>query len=195
MLIQVSWWFHLIRELYANGFLGTPNSSIGITTRQRAGRPRNQGSAPGRGERILCSEPCPDRLWSSPTFYFMGASGGPPRVKLKEHEANYPFPSSAGFRSGGISYTCNPQKVFMASCLVKHRDNFIVRIPTTLLHAFFSHRLFSFFRPKKYYTISWSGSQTNNSEWRVVSTRLITTKSNAVNYHISNAVKLLTKTN
>jgi hypothetical protein len=44
-------------------------------------------------------------------------------VKRKWREANHSLPSSAEVKNAW-SYTSTPQYVFMAWCLVKHRDNF-----------------------------------------------------------------------
>jgi hypothetical protein len=45
------------------------------------------------------------------------------RVKRPGREADHSSPSSAEVKNAG-SYTSTPQYVFMAWCLVKHRDNF-----------------------------------------------------------------------
>jgi hypothetical protein len=45
------------------------------------------------------------------------------RVKLPGREAGHSPPSSAEVKNAW-SYTSTPQYVFMAWCLVKHRDNF-----------------------------------------------------------------------
>jgi hypothetical protein len=56
--------------------------------------------------------------------YPMGTGGSFPDVKRLGHEANHSPPSSAENRNAQI-YTSTPPYVFIAWCLVKHRDNFI----------------------------------------------------------------------
>jgi hypothetical protein len=51
------------------------------------------------------------------------------RVKQPGHEANLSPPSSAEFKNAR-SYTFTPQYVFMAWCLIKHRDNFTFTLPS-----------------------------------------------------------------
>jgi hypothetical protein len=45
---------------------------VRTVTRLRAGRPRNRGSIPGSGNRILSSPKRPDRLWGSSNFLYNG---------------------------------------------------------------------------------------------------------------------------
>jgi hypothetical protein len=56
--------------------------------------------------------------------YPMGTRGSFRGVKRPGREADHSPPSSAEVRNAW-SYTSSPQYVFMAWCLVKHRDNFI----------------------------------------------------------------------
>jgi hypothetical protein len=51
------------------------------------------------------------------------------------HEADHSPPSSADVKNAW-SYTSIPQYVFMAWCLVKHRDNFAFTLPLPLLNIF-----------------------------------------------------------
>jgi hypothetical protein len=59
-----------------------------------------------------------------PASYPMGTSDSFPGVKLPGHEADHSPPSSAEVKNAW-SYTSTHQYVFMAWCLVTHRDNFI----------------------------------------------------------------------
>jgi hypothetical protein len=75
--------------------IGSRDRSVGIATRLRAGRPPIQ--------------------WV-PGALSLG-------VKRPEHEVDHSPPSSAEVKNAW-SYTSIPLYVFMAWCLVKHRDNF-----------------------------------------------------------------------
>jgi len=50
-----------------------------------------------------------------------------PWVKRQEREADYSHPSSVEVKNSW-SYTSTPQYVFIAWCLVKHRDNFTITV-------------------------------------------------------------------
>jgi hypothetical protein len=58
-----------------------------------------------------------------PASYPMGTRGSFPGVKRPGREADH-SPSSRAEVKNAWSYTSTPQYVFMAWCLVKHRDNF-----------------------------------------------------------------------
>lgn len=55
----------------------------------QAGRPRNQGSVPGKGRRFFSSLEHPDRLWGLPNILYSGYRGAAPsrRIKWPKHEA------------------------------------------------------------------------------------------------------------
>jgi hypothetical protein len=55
--------------------------------------------------------------------YLMGTRGSFVEIKRSGREADYSHPSSVEVKNAW-SYTSTPQYVFMAWCLVKHRDNF-----------------------------------------------------------------------
>jgi hypothetical protein len=57
-----------------------------------------------------------------PASYPMGTRGSFPEVKRQRPEADHSPPPSAEINEW--SYTSIPPYVFMAWCLVKHRDNF-----------------------------------------------------------------------
>jgi hypothetical protein len=75
--------------------------------------------------------------------YPMGTAGYFPRVKRPGREANHSPPSSAEVKSVW-PYTSNPPFVFMAWCLVKHRDNFTFTLPS--LNGFHNHMEVKIFR-------------------------------------------------
>jgi hypothetical protein len=58
-----------------------------------------------------------------PASYWMGTRGSFPGVKWLGCEADHSPPCSAEVKNAW-SYTSTPQYVFMAWCLVKHKDNF-----------------------------------------------------------------------
>jgi hypothetical protein len=58
-------------------------------------------------------------------------------IKQPGQEANHSPPSSAEVKNAW-SYTSTPQYVFIAWCLVKHRDNFTFYL---YLHRDFTHRI------------------------------------------------------
>jgi hypothetical protein len=58
-----------------------------------------------------------------PASYPMATGGSFPGVKRPGREADNSPPSSAEVKNAR-SYTSTPQYVFVAWCLVKHRDNF-----------------------------------------------------------------------
>jgi hypothetical protein len=53
-------------------------------------------------------------------------------VKRPGREADHSLPSSAEVKNAW-SYTSTPQYVFMASCLVQHRDNFTFTLSSTFI--------------------------------------------------------------
>jgi hypothetical protein len=61
----------------------------------------------------------PERLWGPPSLLSTGYLG----LKRPGREADHSPPSSAEVKNAW-GYTSTPQYVFMAWCLVKHRDNF-----------------------------------------------------------------------
>jgi hypothetical protein len=58
-----------------------------------------------------------------PVSYPMGTRGFSLGVKRQGHESDHSPPSSAEVKNV-CNYTSTPQYVFIAWCLVKHRDNF-----------------------------------------------------------------------
>jgi hypothetical protein len=58
----------------------------------------------------------------------MGTGGYFPGAERPGGEADHSPPSTAGGSGNAWSYTSTPQYVFMAWCLVKHRDNFTFTI-------------------------------------------------------------------
>jgi hypothetical protein len=86
-------------------------------------RPRNHGSIPGRGRRHLFPTrsrpvlgPTQSPIQWVPGSIYQG-------VKRPGHEADHTPPSSAKVKNVW-SYTSTPLSVFMAQCLIKHRENF-----------------------------------------------------------------------
>jgi hypothetical protein len=78
-------------EMNSEDCLG-PDSSVGIVTRLRAGRPRNRGFIPGRGTAKLFSTAPRQTLGPTQTSI---QSGTPSQVvKRPESEANHSFPST-----------------------------------------------------------------------------------------------------
>jgi hypothetical protein len=74
--------------------------------------------------RTFTSPHRPDRLWGPSNLLFNGYWGlFPRRVELSEREADHSTPPSAEVKKIWI-YTSTPSHVFMAQCLVTHRDNF-----------------------------------------------------------------------
>jgi hypothetical protein len=65
---------------------------------------------------------------TGPASYPMGTGALSLDLKRPGREADHSPPSSAEFENAW-SYTSTPQYVFMAWCLVKHRDNFIFYQP------------------------------------------------------------------
>jgi hypothetical protein len=88
------------------------------------GRPRGQSSSPGTVNYFhlsISSRPAP-RSAQPPTQRVPGAlSLG---VKRLEHEADHSPPSSAEVKKM-CTCTSTPPCVFLAQCLVKHRDSFV----------------------------------------------------------------------
>jgi hypothetical protein len=106
------------------------NSSVGIVTSLRAGRPRNYGSAPGRCKRFSFLE-VPERFWGPPNPLFCWDCGllslG---TEQQEHEFDHVAPSMSRLRTiGGVpllisslfapgvlcctSVTCYPNVAFL----------------------------------------------------------------------------------
>jgi hypothetical protein len=77
-----------------------------------------QGSSPLRA----------DRLWSPPSLLTIGHGGVSPGVKWLWREAGHSTPYSVEVKNAW-SYTSTPPHIFMAWCLVKHRENFILPLP------------------------------------------------------------------
>jgi hypothetical protein len=61
--------------------------------------------------------------WVHPASYPMDTRVSFPGVKRPVREADH-LPTSSAEVKNAWSYTSAPQYVFMAWCLVKHRDNF-----------------------------------------------------------------------
>jgi hypothetical protein len=79
------------------------------------------------------SPPYPERLWSPSSLLSNGYWGVlSPGLKRPAREADHSPPTSAEVKNAW-SYTSTHQCVFMAWCLVKHRENFIF----TLLYSEF----------------------------------------------------------
>jgi hypothetical protein len=53
-------------------FRRSRDSSVGLETRLRAGRPRSHGEIPGRGKRFFSPPQRTDRLWGPPSLLIMG---------------------------------------------------------------------------------------------------------------------------
>jgi hypothetical protein len=71
---------------------------------------------PGRSKRFFSAPQRPDRLWGLPSFLARGV----PRLKRLSLEADHSPPCSAEVKNGGVVHS----HVFMAWCLIKHRNNF-----------------------------------------------------------------------
>jgi hypothetical protein len=69
------------------------------------------------------SPPRPDQHWDPPSLLSNGCRSPFPGDKVAGAWSDHSPPSSAEVKNAW-SYTSNPQYVFNAWCLVKHRDNF-----------------------------------------------------------------------
>jgi hypothetical protein len=89
------------------------------------------GSSPGRGWEFLSSPPRSDRLWGPHSLLSDGTRGCFAGVKRPGHEDDDSPPSSAEVKECVELYLHSPntQHVFVAWCLVKHRDNFTRKTP------------------------------------------------------------------
>jgi hypothetical protein len=76
------------------------DSSLGIETRLRAGRPRRLSSISGRDKRFFSSPQHPDELWGPPSLLFNGYQG----VMQQAREAEHLPPSGAEVKNGGAIY-------------------------------------------------------------------------------------------
>lgn len=102
----------------------------------QAGRPRNQGSVSGKGEKFFSSLEHPDRLRSLPNILYSGYRGAAPsrRIKWPKHEAISDLQCSPEGKNVW-SYTSITFFAFMVHCLTAHRGCFvryICRILTVL---------------------------------------------------------------
>jgi hypothetical protein len=88
-----------------------------------AGRSVFLGTTAGGGWEFFSSPLRPERPWGPPSLLSNGYKGFFPWGKAAGDEADHSPPSSAVVKNEW-SYTSTPQYVFMAWCLVKHRDNF-----------------------------------------------------------------------
>jgi hypothetical protein len=92
-------------------------SSVSIGTRLRDGRSEFDSR---QGQGLFFSSPSrPDRLWGPP-MVLMALSLG---VKRPGREVDHSPPCNAEVKNSW-SYTPIPPYVFVAWCLIKHRDNF-----------------------------------------------------------------------
>jgi hypothetical protein len=87
--------------------------------------------------RIFTSPFRPDRLWGPFRLLSNGYNGAlSPGVKRPGSEADHSPPTSAEVKKMWV-YTSTPTSVFIAQCLVKHRDKFTsILLPLFLLHPF-----------------------------------------------------------
>jgi hypothetical protein len=106
-------WFFFLLQLRTNRSRG---GSVGIVIMLRV---IDRGSILGRyGDFLLFATASRLTLWpTQPPIQWV------PRLKLPELKAYHKSPSSTKVKNAW-SYTSTPQYVFMAWCLVKHRDNF-----------------------------------------------------------------------
>jgi hypothetical protein len=74
------------------------------------------------GARIFSSPRRPDRLWGPPDFLYNGYG-----VNRPGREADHSLPTSAEIKNTWI-YIVSPPYAFMTYCLIKQRDNFIVKV-------------------------------------------------------------------
>jgi hypothetical protein len=94
------------------------------STGLQTGRLRFSCSIPGRGWEFFSSPPCPEQLWGPPSLLSNGYQGFFPLgqssqgVKLTTHLHLVPRSQMSG------AIPLLPQYIFMAWCLVKHRENF-----------------------------------------------------------------------
>lgn len=80
-LKHLEWTPSLTPSTYVDFYLKKPNV-VGISTRPSAGRSRNRGSVPGKGEGVS-----PSRLWSPPSLLSNGT--GSSVTKQPRHEADH----------------------------------------------------------------------------------------------------------
>jgi hypothetical protein len=87
----------------------------------------NRGSIPGTGWEFFSSPPlCPERLWGPPSLQSNGYGGDlSVEVKRPGPEADHSSLSTAEAKNAW-GYTSSHAHVFMAWCLVKHKDNFTI---------------------------------------------------------------------
>jgi hypothetical protein len=86
-----------------------------------------------------------------PASYLMGTGALSLGVKRPGREADHSPPCSTDVKNEW-SYTSISQYVFMAWCLVKHRDNSTFTLPCYIMTLFHLHRLLNF---------RWNGSELN----------------------------------
>jgi hypothetical protein len=77
------------------------NSSVGIATRLRAGRPGNRGSIPSKGERFSLLHNVQTSSEAYPATYPMGTGDSFPGVNRQVYEADHSPPSSVEVKNGG----------------------------------------------------------------------------------------------
>jgi hypothetical protein len=102
--------YFLYSDLFDTALCGSQDSLVGVVTRVRAERLRNQASIPGRGTRFFSPTQHPDRPWGpvGTGHSFFGD------VKLSTH-------LRLVRRAWG--YTSTAPYVCMARCVINHEDN------------------------------------------------------------------------
>jgi hypothetical protein len=92
---------------------------------------------------VLFSTVSRSALGTHQSRYPVGTWGSRTAVKLPGHEPDHSSPSSAEVKNVWL-YISTPQYVFVAFCLIKHRNNFYVKLlentrsfcPTTEYHVY-----------------------------------------------------------
>jgi hypothetical protein len=105
---------------------GSRDSSVGIASGLWAGRPCFFSPLQGLGK-FFSASPRPDRLWGPPSLLSSGYQGFlPPGYSGRGVKVFTLLLSSAEVKNAW-GFTSVPQYLFMAWCLVEHRDNFTLR--------------------------------------------------------------------
>jgi hypothetical protein len=84
----------------------------------------DRGSIPSRGREVFLRHRVQNGSGTHPTSSQTGTRGSSPKIEQAGREADHSPPSSTEIKKAW-SYTTTPSYIFMALCLVKHRDVFM----------------------------------------------------------------------